>query len=176
MPIIVDRKEKKIDISVATTGRIASTTSGIIGHLIITSYSDKAAMAVERAEIVDGYYQRDIIVDSPENGRDPNLEDKPDLENTNVRHTRLYQNWPNPANPTTTISFDLKETSRVQLSIYNVNGQLVRTLVNSIYQQGRYEVNWDGRDQKGLSVSCAVYFCKLDTDDEVITMKIMILK
>ena len=65
----------------------------------------------------------------------------------------LYQNYPNPFNPSTTINFDVPEKSFVKMSIYDITGVLVTTLVNEELKQGKYKVDWDG-----ANFSSGVYF------------------
>lgn len=74
----------------------------------------------------------------------------------------LFQNYPNPFNPTTTITYNLRMTNRVSLTIYNSLGEKVRTLVNRQQSPGRYEVVWDGRDDSGQLVTSGVYLYKLE--------------
>jgi hypothetical protein len=89
----------------------------------------------------------------------------------------LSQNYPNPFNPTTTISYTLKERSRVSLRIYNVAGQLIRTLVNGTKTPGEvHTATWDGRNDTGQSVSSGVYFYKLVAGSYVQTKKMVLLK
>jgi hypothetical protein len=76
----------------------------------------------------------------------------------------LYQNYPNPFNPSTTIEFDLPQDSWVRLSVYNVLGQRIKTLLNAQYAAGTHEVIWDGRNESGGEVSSGVYFYLLETD------------
>jgi hypothetical protein len=90
--------------------------------------------------------------------------------------TRLYQNHPNPFNPTTTISFTLPERERVTLSIYDVGGRFVRTLIDEIVGEGLQERNWDGRDAQGGEVSSGVYFYRLTAGDKTLTKKMILLK
>ncbi len=79
-------------------------------------------------------------------------------QNSEVPRTfSLLQNFPNPFNPTTRITFDLPQSSHVVLRIYNNKGQLVRTLTNTTYQSGTYSVVWDGLDQLGKPVSNGIY-------------------
>ena len=77
----------------------------------------------------------------------------------------LYQNYPNPFNPTTTIVYFLPnvgpQPAQVDVLIYNVLGERVRTLVNSKQAPGFYQVTWDGKDDDGIGVSTGVYFCSL---------------
>jgi hypothetical protein len=89
----------------------------------------------------------------------------------------LAQNYPNPFNPTTTIAFTVKDQAQVNLKIYNVAGQLVKTLVNDVRTPGiTHVVSWDGRNNTGQSVSSGVYFYKLVTKDFTQTKKMVLLK
>ncbi|HFE63649.1 MAG TPA: T9SS type A sorting domain-containing protein [Caldithrix sp.] len=74
---------------------------------------------------------------------------------------RLYQNYPNPFNPSTTISFDLPEESRVMLEIYDITGRKIRVLAEGRYPAGSHRVVWDGRDSNGQAVASGVYAYRL---------------
>lgn len=88
----------------------------------------------------------------------------------------LSQNVPNPFNPTTNISFALPTTSKVNLSVYNVLGQHVKTLVDADMAAGYQTVTWDGTDNTGHSVASGVYFYKLRAADFASTKKMLMLK
>jgi hypothetical protein len=89
----------------------------------------------------------------------------------------LAQNRPNPFNPTTTIEYTVKVRGMVNLRIYNVAGQLIRTLVNDVKSPGEvHAVVWDGRNNSGQTVSSGVYFYKLVSGDFVQTKKMVLLK
>jgi flagellar hook assembly protein FlgD len=88
----------------------------------------------------------------------------------------LHQNRPNPFNPTTTISFVLPGKARVDLSVYNLQGQLVRTLVNEVLDEGLSEVIWNGTDARGNPVASGVYFYRLRAGKSVMTKKMILLK
>jgi len=88
----------------------------------------------------------------------------------------LYQNHPNPFNPTTTIGFSLDRERTVVLAIYDVSGRLVRTLVNARLSAGTYAEDWDARDQNGRAVATGIYFCSLKAGDKVQTRKAVLLK
>jgi hypothetical protein len=88
----------------------------------------------------------------------------------------LLQNYPNPFNPSTTISFVLPERSAVRLSVYDVTGALVKTLVISTFEAGRNAVTWDGRDARGNRVGAGVYFYRLVTVDETFAKKMVLIK
>lgn len=76
----------------------------------------------------------------------------------------LHQNHPNPFNPATTIRYELNQTENIRLSILNVNGKLVRLLVDGIQSNGLKKVMWDGKDESGEAVPSGLYFCFLKTE------------
>lgn len=82
-------------------------------------------------------------------------------EDQKVEAFRLYQNYPNPFNTSTYIWYQVSKRSTIQLNIYDILGQKVRTLVNGFQEKGIYGVYWDGKNNKGKEVSSGVYFCKL---------------
>ncbi|MDP3023968.1 MAG: FlgD immunoglobulin-like domain containing protein [candidate division Zixibacteria bacterium] len=88
----------------------------------------------------------------------------------------LNANYPNPFNPTTNISFALPIDSKVSLKIYNVAGQLVRTLVNETMVAGTHTVTWDGINSNGEKVASGIYFYKLNAGDYSKTMKMVMTK
>lgn len=90
--------------------------------------------------------------------------------------TQLFQNYPNPFNPLTSIKYDLAENSRVRMEIYNVKGQLVKTLLNQDMLAGTHSVIWDGNDDKGRAVSSGVYFYRMTMPNKVLTNKMLLLK
>jgi len=88
----------------------------------------------------------------------------------------LTQNYPNPFNPTTTIAFQTAKDGLAKLSVYNVKGQLVRVLREGNLRSGNHSVVWDGRDASGKEVSSGLYFYRLDTKDETITRRMLLVK
>jgi outer membrane protein assembly factor BamB len=90
--------------------------------------------------------------------------------------TRLNGNYPNPFNPSTTISFQLAENSPVELVIYNMKGQKVKELMNSNLDAGYYKVVWNGKDDQNRSVSSGIYFYKMKSGKYVSTGKCIQLK
>ena len=88
----------------------------------------------------------------------------------------LLQNYPNPFNPETTISFDLVAPGAALLNVYNVKGQLVRSLANSSFATGRHNVVWNGRDDRGNTVSSGVYFYRLSANGHAETRKMILIK
>jgi len=88
----------------------------------------------------------------------------------------LDQNYPNPFNPQTSIGFGLVRSSFVDLYIYNILGENVRTLVSRQMPAGRHSVIWDGRDAGGEEAPSGIYFYRLESDDFIATKKMLLLK
>jgi M6 family metalloprotease-like protein len=88
----------------------------------------------------------------------------------------LYQNQPNPFNPSTQIQFVLPEASRVRLAVYDVQGRLVTTLVDGDRPSGLNEVRWNGRSARDEPVATGVYFYRLEAGKRVLTRKLLLLK
>jgi len=88
----------------------------------------------------------------------------------------LYQNVPNPFNPTTSISFAVPARSRVTLRIYDVAGRHVKTLLDDDVDGGVRNVVWDGRDERGNRVGSGVYFYEMRTANTVLTRTMVHLK
>jgi len=88
----------------------------------------------------------------------------------------LNQNYPNPFNPSTEISFALKADGNVKLSVFNVLGQQVRTLVDEYMPAGNHTITWDGRSEDGSTAASGIYFYRIQANDFVDTRKMTLLK
>lgn len=89
----------------------------------------------------------------------------------------LAQNYPNPFSPATTINFSLsKDVKNVELSIYNLKGQKIRTLHNGKSAKGNYSLSWDGKDANHKSVASGIYFYKLTAGSKTQTRKMILMK
>lgn len=90
--------------------------------------------------------------------------------------TGLYNNYPNPFNPETTISFSLKEAGQVKLNVYNLKGQLVATLVDARLPEGSHKIVWNGKDRNNRSVASGVYFYRMQAANFSSTRKMILTK
>ncbi len=88
----------------------------------------------------------------------------------------LFQNFPNPFNPTTTIDFETLNPGRVTLRVYDVTGRLVRTIVDGERPSGRYRASWDGRNDRGVRVATGIYSYRLVTSGFSTTRKMALSK
>jgi len=90
--------------------------------------------------------------------------------------TSLLGNYPNPFNPETTIKYCVSQSGKAKLEIYNVRGQLVKSLFDGNVQAGAYAAIWNGKDDRGKLVSSGVYFYRLTTCGLSLTNKMVLLK
>ena len=92
----------------------------------------------------------------------------------------LYQNYPNPFNPNTTIQFEIpfteKQKVNVELRIYNLQGELIRTLVNEEKSPGIYRVLWNGDDQFGEKVVSGIYLYRINIGEFSAVKKMILVK
>ncbi len=88
-----------------------------------------------------------------------------------------FSNYPNPFNSRTTISFTIPEDSKIELIVFNIIGQKIKTIINNKLIKGKHSVVWDGTSNTNEPVVSGIYFCKLNIDNKpVSTKKIMLLK
>lgn len=88
----------------------------------------------------------------------------------------LGQNYPNPFNPNATIEDALPKAVKVQLRVFNILGQVVKTLVDEEKPVGCHQVVWDGKDEAGRPVSTGVYLYQIKAGDFVETKKMQLVK
>ncbi len=100
-----------------------------------------------------------------------------DYDNLIQQYTiTMEQNSPNPFNPTTTISFSIPKDDKVELKVYNIKGQLVKTLVNDHLEAGMHKAVWNGDNQSGKNVSSGIYLYRLESGGRAIARKMLLLK
>ena len=88
----------------------------------------------------------------------------------------LNQNYPNPFNPSTTINFTVPNFSDVKISVFDINGKLINTLVDASFSSGTYNVIWNGDDASGNKVAAGIYMYNLTSDETSITNKMVLVK
>ena len=88
----------------------------------------------------------------------------------------LMSNRPNPFNPATEIAFSLPARAHVRLTVYNILGQRVRTLMDETKTPGLHRVVWDGTDDAGQAAASGIYLYRMTTDDFVDVKKMLLLK
>ncbi len=88
----------------------------------------------------------------------------------------LKQNFPNPFNPNTTIQFQLPATSHMSLKIYNLDGQLIKTLISEQMTAGNHNVNWDGTNDLGIKVGSGLYFYRIQAGRFTTARRMILIK
>ncbi len=90
--------------------------------------------------------------------------------------TALHPNYPNPFDASTELRFSVAEKGKISLAVYDVEGRLVRVLVNSTLKPGRHTATWDGLDYSGNIMATGVYFCYLRAGRETISRKLVLIR
>ena len=177
------------------------TESGIDGY----RYLDVTASVIQDYELnrdktqyriafqidTDWDNESDMVAFFTYNGYPPHNELKPILyltfsdeisstgnEEIQIEQTLNIEIYPNPFNPTTTISFELTtgHTENTELSIYNIKGQKVKILLNEHLSKGNHSINWDGKDSNNKPVTSGIYFYKLSSGKSSAMKKMLLLK
>lgn len=83
----------------------------------------------------------------------------------------IFENYPNPFNPTTTIVFSIQNDSQIELSVFNIKGQKIKTLIQNEFTKGNHSIIWNGNDDKGNSVSSGIYYYELNINGKTEAVK-----
>jgi len=137
----------------------------VSGSIVISDMTDTTQLVVTGTNQVYYYTVIANLVDAV-------VEDVPNLP----LMFRLYQSYPNPFNPSTIVEYDLPRKSNVNITVYNVLGQKVRTLVSCTKPAGQHSVEWDGMDNHGRPVTSGVYFYRIIAGEHTETRKMLLLK
>lgn len=158
LDVTTAKKQAKVALSLSSLGNLPSD---FIVYLI-----DKKA---ERAVPVERNSVYDFTMGKNESRREFRLvAGKKEFVESNTggiplapKEFALGQNFPNPFNPSTTIRYTIGHSGDVSITIYNVLGQKIRTLMNGFHSIGSYDIEWDGKDDHGLGVATGVYFYRI---------------
>ncbi len=144
-----------------TNGTVSTTTNTIGAYtlLVRVGYHNVTAIAAG----FDTLTVENVLVSQGENTTVNFVMTQTDSDDPviPVLATTLNGNFPNPFNPETTVSYSIKEPGRVKLEVYNIKGQLVRTLVDEEQITGHYKMIFDAKDDRGRSISSGVYLLKM---------------
>ena len=99
-----------------------------------------------------------------------------DYFNTIPSMFNVKQNYPNPFNPSTTIEYQIVKQGNVEVAIYDINGRLVKTIVNETQYPGSYTLQWNSRDEAGANVSSGTYFYQVNSNGVQLVKKMLLLK
>lgn len=99
-----------------------------------------------------------------------------DNESLNPNQFELFPNYPNPFNGRTTISFNLYQDSHISVVIYNILGNQIKVLTNSNFTMGKYNFDWDGKNEIGMNVPSGLYVIRISTENQFKSGKILYIK
>ncbi len=138
--------------------------SGVCGHSWITEtgrpWTDAIARGVVGGAIIE------LLLQAPQTGTEEHVVPSP---------LAYITNYPNPFNPNTSIRYSVPESGQAKLSIYNLKGQIVSTLVDEHKTPGAYTVPWDGLDSNGRAVSSGIYFVRLNQGHRALGIRKILL-
>ncbi len=107
---------------------------------------------------------------------DPDFVSIEDLEELPSLQELTATNYPNPFNPETKIVFNLPQDDNVRLTVYNLKGQRISTLVDDVLNKGNHSVVWDGKNNYGNDIPSGVYLYRIETSNEAVTRRMVLLK
>ena len=173
--------EAELPTDIAPFGMVNSETNEVITSTLYNVYSSNNYVVTMTLPAVtasenwilymlfnqndfDYNINHDIIVEESSTPED-------EITPENSHSTLLKANYPNPFNPTTTIEFSLQCDSEINLSIYNINGQKIKTLAQNKFTKGTHSIIWNGKDESGKPVTSGVYLYQLDINDKTKAVK-----
>ena len=104
-----------------------------------------------------------------------NIEDAKKIEHI-ITSFKLLQNYPNPFNPSTTIEYEIPKSGNVEISVYDLSGRVIKTLLNENQQKGNFKIVWDGTNQSDQKVSSGFYVYSIKFDNAVFSKKMILIK
>ena len=125
---------------------------------------------------ITGEFEPGIVISGMQEYSIIRFGEEGELEDNIPSVTKLHSNYPNPFNPSTTISFSLPKEENIELTIYNIKGQKVKTLYSGSAEEGKHTMIWEGKDTNDKLVSSGLYFYQLKTKDKELTRKMLLLK
>lgn len=172
----IEEGSNRFSVSVTSTKNVLpDKESGVLGELRVDADSPSFTVEIVELQLLDEDFNLDIIRLDDDQSEDTKF-DNDSRSDSDITETRIYQTYPNPANPSTTITFSIRETCHVRLAIYNVNGQLIRSLIDGRMNSGAYDITWNGTDNNGNQAQSGIYFCRFRAGGYSDGMKILLLK
>src|SRR3989339_389123 len=174
------------NVTLAQAAFVSTTTGSENLHIQTSSYAKNAGADLSSMFVadIDGgtRVNWDIGADGYGIGTAKGAKEQQALTEQYPTVFALYPNMPNPFNPTTTIKYDIPHRTGLQnshftrLEIYNIRGQLVRTLVNEVRKPGYYSAIWDGRSDMGKGIASGVYIYRITAGNYVKERKMLLVK
>ncbi len=121
-------------------------------------------------DVDNGWYIDDVAIELVTGVNDHNF------THNEIKFFSLHQNHPNPFNPETAILYELPRTSQVEVTVFNLLGEKIRTLVNESQTSGQHRIQWDGRDENRKSMPSGVYLYRLRAGEFAQTRKMILMQ
>jgi len=174
----LERKERCARIAGDTAAKTVEILNAYFAGTFVPTYVDPATLtACLSCHGSSGFNNVMTRMDCQPCHGDPHSPQSVETLPGSASTFELSQNYPNPFNPSTRIQFAVSETEKIKLDVYDIQGRLVRTLVDyELYQPGRYEIMWDGLDNKGNRIASGVYFTKMQAGKFSNTKKMIMNK
>ncbi len=162
--------------------------SNVLGYSVyrdgqfLNIIADIAQITYVDANVPDGTYEYYVTSLTNTGESDPSntvtvqVGANPNSDNVQLAQTALLGNYPNPFNPTTTISYFIDKSSDVELAVYNVKGEKIRTLVADDVQTGQHSIVWNGMSDSGKVQPSGIYFYKLKAGTYTKSKKMILIK
>jgi len=122
----------------------------------------------------DEWLLRGAIINGVRYGTISSVQDN--VDNAIPQDIYLFRNYPNPFNAGTMISFQLQSTHHINLSVYDLLGRNIKTIINQELSSGRHEFFWDGREDKSKQLSSGIYICRIQSNSFLLQRKMLMLK
>ena len=130
--------------------------------------------------LLSDIYGQSITIDSLTNGEVIVHSEQSEIRKTDtnsaIQRFILKQNYPNPFNPETSIEYFLPRASDVEITVFNLSGQRIATLLNKYQNAGFFELKWDGRNEKGEPVVSGIYVYQFEAGEFAAAKKMMLLR
>ncbi len=154
--------------------RACGPTEAFIGMPNVEIKRDRLSFSFHDSKIEPGSTYRYRVDLYNEGGRSVLFETQ--AISTPVMPITLYQNRPNPFNPSTAITYHIPDRYHVRLAVYDSSGRPVARLVDALEEKGFHSIEWNGRDEEGRSVASGVYFYRLVAGKHAISKKMMLIR
>jgi hypothetical protein len=156
---LVDSDGNVVDVVQSTTGNPFMLTAPSAGKYLVNAGNKKPSRDWDSVSV-------DLTVSAIDIPHGERVPDK----------MELLGNHPNPFNNITLIKFSLPQQSRIKMLIYNINGQLIRTLIKGSYAGGIHQIMWDGKDDSGKIVASGAYIYQLTSANQQLSRKLVLSK
>lgn len=142
-------------------------------NITFSDISDEEMMKVlKKDNTIDEFALSDVVIITFEGGEGI-ITDAQEIKEIPIS---LLKNYPNPFNPSTSISFDLNKAGMVTVAVYNQKGELVKHLLRENLSGGQYKLNWDGKNSRNITVGSGFYFTRVSMDGQSRTKKMVMVK